>query len=466
MYGQMTAGSWIYIGTQGILQGTYETFAAVAREALRRHPCRHAHRDRRLRRHGRRAAAGGDHERRGRAGRRRRPVAPASAACRRPLPRRVDRRPRRRGRARAERPKAERRALERRARRQLPRRCCRSCCAAAWRSTSSPIRPPRTTRSRTCRSASRSTTGTRTPSGTRSGFTERAQASMAAHVEAMVGFMDAGAEVFDYGNSIRAGAELGGYDARVGVPGLRARLHPAALLRGQGPVPLGGALGRPGRHRTPPTRPCSSCSPTTSALHRWIAPGSREGRVPGAARAHLLARLRRARQARAAVQRDGRRRTRSPRRSSSAETTSTAAASPRPTARPRRCADGSDAIADWPLLNALVNTASGATWVSIHHGGGVGIGRSIHAGQVTVADGTPLAAEKIERVLTNDPAWASSATPTPGYEHCARGRAGARRARPDARGSATERRERRRSSPASASSSPTIPRSATGLRSA
>jgi urocanate hydratase len=62
-----------------------------------------------------------------------------------------------------------------------------------------------------------------------------------------------------------------------------------------------------------------------------------------------------------------------------------------------------DAIADWPLLNALVNTASGATWVSVHHGGGVGMGRSIHAGQVTVADGTPLARQKIERVLTNDP---------------------------------------------------------------
>jgi urocanate hydratase len=66
-------------------------------------------------------------------------------------------------------------------------------------------------------------------------------------------------------------------------------------------------------------------------------------------------------------------------------------------------ADGSDAIADWPLLNAMVNVASGASWVSIHHGGGVGIGRSIHAGQVCVADGTLLAAEKIERVLTNDP---------------------------------------------------------------
>jgi urocanate hydratase len=67
-------------------------------------------------------------------------------------------------------------------------------------------------------------------------------------------------------------------------------------------------------------------------------------------------------------------------------------------------ADGSDAIADWPLLNALVNASSGATWVSIHHGGGVGMGRSIHAGQVSVADGTDLARQKLERVLTNDPA--------------------------------------------------------------
>jgi urocanate hydratase len=78
--------------------------------------------------------------------------------------------------------------------------------------------------------------------------------------------------------------------------------------------------------------------------------------------------------------------------------------------------DGSDAIADWPLLNALVNTASGASWVSIHHGGGVGIGRSIHAGQVTVADGTALAAEKIERVLTNDPGMGVVRHVDAGYE--------------------------------------------------
>src|SRR5512138_3650228 len=79
-------------------------------------------------------------------------------------------------------------------------------------------------------------------------------------------------------------------------------------------------------------------------------------------------------------------------------------------------ADGSDAIADWPLLNALVNTASGASWVSIHHGGGVGIGRSIHAGQVCVADGTPLAAAKIDRVLTNDPGTAVLRHADAGYD--------------------------------------------------
>ena len=81
--------------------------------------------------------------------------------------------------------------------------------------------------------------------------------------------------------------------------------------------------------------------------------------------------------------------------------------------------DGSDAIADWPLLNALLNTASGATWVSIHHGGGVGIGRSIHAGQVVVADGTDLAAQKIERVLTNDPGTGVMRHVDAGYERAA-----------------------------------------------
>ena len=87
-----------------------------------------------------------------------------------------------------------------------------------------------------------------------------------------------------------------------------------------------------------------------------------------------------------------------------------------PYREPEAMIDGSDAIADWPLLNGLVNTCSGATWVSIHHGGGVGIGRSIHAGQVSVADGTALADEKLERVLTNDPAMGVIRHVDAGYE--------------------------------------------------
>jgi urocanate hydratase len=86
--------------------------------------------------------------------------------------------------------------------------------------------------------------------------------------------------------------------------------------------------------------------------------------------------------------------------------------------------DGSDAIADWPLLNALTSTSSGATWVSIHHGGGVGIGRSIHAGQVSVADGTPLAAEKLARVLTNDPGMGVIRHVDAGYDAVAQVQAG------------------------------------------
>ncbi|MGO2018084.1 MAG: urocanate hydratase, partial [Brevibacterium aurantiacum] len=81
--------------------------------------------------------------------------------------------------------------------------------------------------------------------------------------------------------------------------------------------------------------------------------------------------------------------------------------------------DGTDAVADWPLLNAMVNTSSGATWVSIHHGGGVGIGRSIHAGQVSVADGTELAAKKLARLLTNDPGMGVIRHVDAGYDRAA-----------------------------------------------
>ena len=186
------------------------------------------------------------------------------------------------------------------------------------------------------------------------------------------------------------------------VPGLRAGVHPAALLRGQGPVPLGRALRRPGRHRRDRPRDPRAVSRQRAAAqvdHAWRGErvafqglparicwlGYGERHLAGlkfnemVASGELKAPI--------VIGRDH------------LDCGSVAS----PYRETEAMLDGSDAIADWALLNALVNTASGATWVSIHHGGGVGIGRSIHAGQVCVADGTPLAAQKIERVLTNDP---------------------------------------------------------------
>ncbi len=192
-----------------------------------------------------------------------------------------------------------------------------------------------------------------------------------------------------------------GVRAGLRLPRVPARLHPPTVLRGQGPVPVGGAVRGPGRHRRHrPGRPRRAARRRGS--RPLDPPGRGPGAVPGPARPDLLARRRRAPPRRPAVQRAGCQRT--------------GGGADRHRARPPRLRlrrvphreteamrDGSDAIADWPLLNALLNTASGATWVSIHHGGGVGIGRSIHAGMVVVADGSDLAARKLERVLTNDP---------------------------------------------------------------
>ena len=213
-----------------------------------------------------------------------------------------------------------------------------------------------------------------------------------------------GAVTFDYGNNLRGQAQRGRRRGRLRHRRLRAAVHPAAVLRGQGAVPLGGALRRSRATSRRPTRRSSSSSPTTRALHRWIRMAQRARRVPGAAGAHLLARLRRARQGRAAVQRAGAR---------AGEVTAPivigrdhldcgSVASPNRETEAMR--DGSDAIADWPILNALLNAVNGATWVSLHHGGGVGIGYSLHAGMVIVADGTAGGgARGCERVLTSDP---------------------------------------------------------------
>jgi urocanate hydratase len=233
------------------------------------------------------------------------------------------------------------------------------------------------------------------------GFTERARASMATHVAAMVGFLDAGAEVFDYGNSLRAEAQLGGYERAFAYPGFVPAYIRPLFCEGKGPFRWAALSGDPADIAVT-DRAILELFPHDEHLRRWITAASEKVHFEGLpARIcwlgygeRHLAGLRFNElvasgeiSAPIVIGRD--------------HLDSGSVASPyRET---EAMADGTDAVADWPLLNALLNTSSGATWVSIHHGGGVGIGRSIHAGQVTVADGTALAAEKISRVLLNDP---------------------------------------------------------------
>ncbi len=248
-------------------------------------------------------------------------------------------------------------------------------------------------------------------------FTGRARASMARHVEAMVGFQDRGAEVFDYGNSIRGEAQLAGYSRAFAFPGFVPAYIRPLFCEGRGPFRWAALSGDP-RDIARTDRAILDLFPENESLARWIRLAGERVRYQG-----LPARicwLGYGERDRAGLEFN--------RLVSSGEISapivigrdhldSGSVASPyRET---EAMLDGSDAIADWPLLNALVNTASGATWVSIHHGGGVGMGRSIHAGQVTVADGTSLGAAKLERVLTNDPGTGVIRHVDAGYERAA-----------------------------------------------
>ena len=249
------------------------------------------------------------------------------------------------------------------------------------------------------------------------GFTDRARATMGKQVAAMVGFQEAGSEVFDYGNSIRREAELGGYDRAFEFPGFVPAYIRPQFAEGRGPFRWVALSGDPADiART--DEEILKLFPNDEKLRRWITQASdkvhfeglparicwlgyKERHLAGLAFNELV----RTGQVSApiVIGRD--------------HLDSGSVASPyRET---EAMLDGSDAIADWPILNALLNTASGATWVSLHHGGGVGIGRSIHAGQVLVADGTDLAAEKIERVLINDPGTGVMRHVDAGYERAA-----------------------------------------------
>src|SRR5436190_1414526 len=232
-------------------------------------------------------------------------------------------------------------------------------------------------------------------------FTDRARASMAAHVEAMVGFLDAGAEVFDYGNSIRGEAQLAGYQRAFDFPGFVPAYIRPLFCEGKGPFRWAALSGDPADIAAT-DRAILDLFPDHESFGRWIRMAQEKVQFQGlparicwlgAGERHLAGM--RFNEMVAAGELQG------PVVIGRDHLDAGSVASPQRETEAMR--DGSDAVADWPILNALLNTACGASWVSFHHGGGVGMGKSLHAGQVTVADGTEAAADRIRRVLLADP---------------------------------------------------------------
>ncbi len=399
MYGQMTAGSWIYIGTQGIVQGTFETFAAIA--------------DKRF---------GGTL-----AG-----TLTLTAGCggmggAQPLavtlnggvclivdvdPARLHRRVKHRyldevadnlddAIARVEAAKSDYRALSvgvvgnaAEIFPELLRRNVEIDIVTDQTSAHDPLSYlPLGIELDDWQDAAR-----RDPAG----FTEQARASMAAHVEAMVGFLDRGAEVFDYGNSIRDEARLGGFERAFDFPGFVPAYIRPLFCEGKGPFRWAALSGDP-RDIAATDEAILDLFPDNARLHTWIRGAQKEIAFQGLpARICWLGQGERDRAGEVFNQLVADGRVQAPIVIGRDHLDTGSVASPYRETEAMK--DGSDAIADWPLLNALTAASSGATWVSIHHGGGVGMGRSIHAGQVCVADGSDLAAQKLARVLTNDPA--------------------------------------------------------------
>ncbi|MER7912575.1 urocanate hydratase [Streptomyces sp. NPDC096068] len=398
MYGQMTAGSWIYIGTQGILQGTYETFAAVAAKKFGGTLAGTITLTAGL------GGMGGAQ-----------PLAVTMndgvAICIDVDPRAIERRIEHRyldvkadDLAHALQLATEARDARRplsigllgNAAELLPRMLAEGAPIDIVTDQTS-AHDPLSYLPVGVAFEDMADAAAKDPAG----FTTRARESMARHVEAMVGFMDAGAEVFDYGNSIRGEARLAGYDRAFAFPGFVPAYIRPLFCEGKGPFRWAALSGEASDiHKT--DKAILDLFPENESLHRWIKMAGERVHFQGLpARICWLGQGERDKAgamfndmvadgtlaAPLAIGRDH------------LDCGSVAS----PYRETEAMLDGSDAIADWPLLNAMVNVASGASWVSLHHGGGVGMGRSIHAGQVSVADGTALAGEKIRRVLTNDP---------------------------------------------------------------
>ncbi len=411
MYGQMTAGSWIYIGTQGILQGTYECFAEIARSRFDG------------------SLAGTITVTAGLGGMGgAQPLAVTMnggvALCVEVDPHRAERRLETRyldtltadyveAVRLCHEAKAERRGLSvglvGNAADMLPRLLADGFDADIVTDQTSAHDPLTYVPVDLTPDAAQ-----RLAVDDPEGYVRRSRASMVRHVEAMVGFLDRGAEVFDYGNSLRAEAQLGGYDRAFDYPGfLPAYIRPL-FCEGKGPFRWVALSGDPADIAAT-DRAVLEEFPDDAALHRWIRlAGDRVAFQGLPARICWLGYGERHRLGLRFNEMVRRGELKAPIVIGRDHLDSGSVASPyRET---EDMADGSDAIADWPLLNGLVNASSGAAWVSIHHGGGVGIGRSIHAGQVSVADGSDLAHEKLERVLTNDPATGVMRHVDAGYE--------------------------------------------------
>jgi urocanate hydratase len=411
MYGQMTAGSWIYIGTQGIVQGTYETFAAIAEKRFGGTLA------------GTLTLTGGCGGMGG--------AQPLAVTLNEGVCLIVDVDP-----ARLQR-RVEHRYLDEIAD-DLDQAVSRSIAAKMERRTTSigvvgncaEVFPELLRRGVPIDIVTDQTSAHDPLSYLPEGisvedwasyaeqkpeeFTDRARASMAHHVQAMVEFQDAGAEVFDYGNSIRDEARLGGYERAFEFPGFVPAYIRPLFCEGKGPFRWVALSGDP--HDIEVTdRTVMELFSGNDRLQKWLR-GARDklsfqglpARIcwlgygerdqAGLAFNDLVASGKIS--APIVIGRDH------------LDCGSVAS----PYRETEAMLDGSDAIADWPLLNAMINTASGASWVSIHHGGGVGIGRSIHAGQVSLADGTELAAQKLARVLTNDPGMGVIRHADAGYE--------------------------------------------------
>ena len=232
-------------------------------------------------------------------------------------------------------------------------------------------------------------------------YQKRSHGSMARHVEAMVGFLDAGSVVFDYGNNLRAGAETGGFERAYAYPGFVPAFVRPMFCEGKGPFRWAALSGDP-EYIEKTDRAVAELFPDDERLLRWLAMAEERVAFQGLpARICWLGYGQRAKAGLRFNEMVANGELAAPIVIGRDHLDSGSVASPYRETEDMK--DGSDAIADWPILNALINTAAGAHWVSVHHGGGVGIGYSIHAGMVVVADGSENAAARLDRVLTTDP---------------------------------------------------------------